>query len=130
MNPSFDESVIFSLNMMSTEIINRKLSNFNIEQSRSFIDAKRHEYFKKFMKESDSDFRSDFKNRLKNSSPFYKYYNEIIINFSTSISSADDSPKNNYYYNPKLFQILHDRLYLIPFWSGIMIKGKKSIILS
>ena len=61
---------------------------------------------------------------IKQNSPFNNYFNHII----TSMRKVDqiqleiNNSKTNRYFYPELFNIIKEKLYLIPFWTGVMIR--------
>jgi len=70
--------------------------------------------------------KSQFKS-LKKESPFSKHYNQIILNWKRSLQDEIDhnSIAVNDFYNPELFSIVHDYIYMLPLWTKILIKKVK-----
>ena len=65
-------------------------------------------------------FVDSVKENIKQKSPFATYYNNLLKTFAEKATDVNDVP--NEYYNPKLFQIISNRLYLSPMWTGFIFK--------
>ena len=62
-------------------------------------------------------------NSIKQSSPFNKYFDSMIKILSKERSEVNKHKEIlNRYYFPELFNIIQEKLYVIPLWTGIMIK--------
>ncbi len=62
-------------------------------------------------------------NNLKKSSPFSSYYFIKIKEFALKeCPQADLINETNSFYNPLLFDIIKNRLYIVPLWSGFVFK--------
>lgn len=53
-------------------------------------------------------------------SKFSDYYSRLIA--LNKINKTEKYEKINNYYRPKLFQLIKDQLYLMPLWSGVIIR--------
>ena len=63
-------------------------------------------------------------NNLKKCSPYIKHFKDII----NSIPTEDYNIKTfNEYFSPELFNIIEEKLHLLPFWTGIMIRQCQSV---
>ena len=57
---------------------------------------------------------------LKNNSPFTKYFDTMINNtFKNNIGILEENSEENIFYNPILFNLIKDQLYVLPLWTGI-----------
>ena len=60
---------------------------------------------------------------LCTNSPFSNRFNQILNTCISLLPTKNiNNNKNNPYYNPKLFQLIVDQLYIMPLWTGVMIK--------
>ena len=59
---------------------------------------------------------------IKQNSPFNKYFNSIIHSMTMDDSKKVENTGLNQYFAPELFNIIKDKLYLIPLWTGLMIR--------
>ena len=108
--------------------MNRNLTMLKIEEKE---DDKKNT-FKKFKANRniliiDDDFKES---NLKMSSPFKIYFDKLIIKHSQNIKMKlknSIEKKENFFFCPQLFEILTDYTYILPFWTGIIIKYWKSI---
>jgi len=64
---------------------------------------------------------------LKSSSPFQIYFNDVIKKCETCVDFSNQNSANeflNEFFHPELFLIIKSMLYLVPFWSGLMLIDK------
>ena len=62
------------------------------------------------------------KDNERENSPFHKYYMNKINQYSNSKKSPTDEVfVDNEFFNQDLFEVLKERMFLLPIWSGIMI---------
>ncbi len=59
---------------------------------------------------------------IKSNSKYKAYYDELIQTFKSSNCRADRPSPPNSFYSPKLFDLIREKLYLMPLWSGVMIR--------
>jgi hypothetical protein len=57
---------------------------------------------------------------IRSSSPFTAYYLNLVKENLSGFHN-DGSTVKNKYYNPHLFMLLINRLYMLPMWSGLML---------
>lgn len=63
---------------------------------------------------------------LKKSSPFSLYFKNVLKGFEEKIKNAQYNSKGeNVFFNPTLFALIVDQLYLLPLWTGITIDDFK-----
>ncbi len=74
----------------------------------------------KFVETSDNEFNQVMKN-----SPFTKYYQKMIAHFGNIIFNHNSfnvqSNEYNPYFNPFLMNIIIERLYHMPMWTGVLL---------
>jgi len=112
-----------SIFAISTAIKGTELSNNKILAMSTPEERIRSKSFSEFLNISQS---TNDKKTIKHESPFHKYYEDKIKYFKEKTSdhltfSAQNLTANEFYC-PKLFDILIGQFYLIPIWSGIIIK--------
>lgn len=72
--------------------------------------------------EQDSEFLfDDSTESIKKDSPYTSHFRKIVSNANNLIESNSDSSIENEFYNPILFEIIMERIHLVPLWSGIII---------
>jgi len=75
----------------------------------------------------DSDFP---KNSLKTDSPFKVHFDKLIRmhqkEVQAKITNIDEN-ETNFEYCPALFDILREYLYIVPFWTGVMMNYRKTL---
>jgi hypothetical protein len=115
-------SVIFSISYMETKIQTRHIQDSHLEliEQRSPDEKTRDQFFEDFLKESNSFFAYEYENKIKESSPFTDYFKDLLKTFEI-VESNNTSQVPNTLYCPNLYTIIHDKLYIIPMWSAIMI---------
>ncbi len=77
----------------------------------------------------DLDYYIDFEksdDEIKSNSKYRKYYDELILSFKSTSSAFGPSPYN-IFYSPRLFELIYDKLYLMPLWSGVMVQQTASV---
>ena len=111
-NPSVDRSI----QIIGDELKKRNVSSVSIS-SDDYIESST----------SETDEKPTFYNTEKvisNESPFRKYYERIIDeNFQKLRWTESEimSCERNSFFNKRLFNIIKERLYLLPMWSGLML---------
>jgi hypothetical protein len=51
------------------------------------------------------------------------YYDELISRFKSKLINMPYSPAlDSLFFSPSLFKLIHEKLYLMPIWSGVMIR--------
>ncbi len=75
----------------------------------------------------DSDFP---KNSLKTDSPFKVHFDKLIRmhqkEVQAKITNIDEN-ETNFEYCPALFDFLREYLYIVPFWTGVMMNYRKTL---
>ena len=75
----------------------------------------------------DDDFNE---NNLKKNSPFKAYYEKLLNKHGQNIKSKinrESCVEANFFYSPKMFEILSDYIHIVPFWTGIMLSFWKTL---
>jgi len=127
-NQILDESVLFSLEYLNNELNRRLLSTNNVENERSFQKQDRDKNFESFLKEEDIYMGHDYDKNIKSSSPFSKYFDNMIKKWQLDLIEKNKNKNvnqfNNEFYCPSIFNIIKGELALIPLWSGLMLNGQ------
>ena len=112
-----------SLEYAQQSILERKLDSYSnisgIQSDFKIGEEKIKENNKFFL--LDEILKKDIKN-IKINSPFTSYFEEKIKVFRQCLSDIDginQSEEKNPFYNPGLFKIIEEKLYIAPFWSSI-----------
>ena len=115
-----------SFHVIQNSISNRHLNKDDLPFERTKRDIKNANEKKELKNQEYRVFTKSQLRNLKNDSPFSKYFKNIIVSWKREIQQEiDDSSVNkNIFYNPKLFEEIQDYLYLIPFWTKILIKNQ------
>ena len=66
-------------------------------------------------------FSKEIQTGLINNSPYTKYYENILKNLNDSIETCKTSNQRNLLFDPGLFNLINDQLYIAPLWSGMLI---------
>ncbi|CAF1144677.1 unnamed protein product, partial [Brachionus calyciflorus] len=120
-NQYFDRSVVYSLNTLKIKIRERNLSNLDISGERNPEKLSRDIDFKKFLKGTNENIGEKEEIIFRNS-PFKTYFDELISKYKVRIQKTTSKYMiNNEYFCPDLFNILENKLYLVPLWTGILI---------
>ena len=117
-----------SKNEIDNQLMKRNLTMLTIAEK----DDDKKNIFKKFKANQnililDNDFKES---NLKMSSPFKIYFDKLINKHSQNIKMKlknNNEKKENFFFCPQLFVILTDYTYILPFWTGIIIRYWKSI---
>ena len=113
---SMDSSVLFSIRVLQTELLNRNLQKLNVN-----IDVN----IRRPIFENKSQIEIDEQSIIEHS-PFKKFFDEQINLYDGNIKRrTEENTKNNEvntFYCPEAFEIIKKKLYLLPLWSGIMLK--------
>ena len=125
-NQYLDSTVLFSINLMRNEVKDRKLSKLDISCERTVDEVTRDTIFDYFLTESNVFIDPDFKQQIKKSSPFEDYFSKKIKLYQDQLKIRIENNLNlglklNEFYCPSLFNLLFNKLYLLPLWSGIII---------
>ena len=73
----------------------------------------------------DNDFQ---KNALKIDSPFKEYFDKLIRLHNQEVQAqVTNKDEINFDYCPELFDILREYLYIVPFWTGMMLDYWKTL---
>ena len=113
------QKVSNATNNLKQKLNERNLGIFeNYIQPGKFVDKKK--TFNIFINDDDYD-------SIKTQSPFTKYYDDMIHILKNSIETMEDN--QNHLYMPELFELIEKKLYLMPFWSAILIKQGQKILL-
>jgi len=122
-----DYTVLYSLKFLMHEIRNRELGCIDINCSNTDRNE-RDKFFNQFLKYSQIFISSDFKYNLVKDSPFTGYFNEVIEKSKSDKSEKLKLDKTNIenlalneLYNPEIFKILLNEMYLVPLWTFVMI---------
>jgi hypothetical protein len=109
-------------------LIENRLKNRNLDQDffydESEKDRQRYQSKMELNSKSNLIYTKRQLKGLKNSSPFKKYFEKIIYsNFKNKISQeySKENLEENIFYNPALFTLIYDVMYLLPLWSGVLI---------
>jgi hypothetical protein len=69
--------------------------------------------------------------KLKKNSPFVKYYEKLIGQFYKRITTGQnfnvETDKLNPFHYPSLFNIIRERLYHVPLWTGVLLNKSSRI---
>ncbi len=122
-NKYLDQTVVYSLKALRTELINRDLHRVNIQNISSPTLTKRNAQFAKHLDLSDDQSFLESNKTIITNSPFKKYFDIFFVNMQQNIDkkTVNLNLKPNPYYQPELFNIIRKQMYIIPLWSGIMI---------
>lgn len=111
-----------SIFKISSAIRGTELSKNKLFEKATPEERKRQKHFNEFLDISNP---SSDKKSVKNDSPFQNYYENKIEYFKTKIQlNSNETLSANEFYCPELFNILKSQLYLLPIWSGIMLKNR------
>ncbi|CAF1151313.1 unnamed protein product, partial [Brachionus calyciflorus] len=122
-NPVFDESVVYSFNLLQQMIKDRKLTNIDFSEERTPEQTIRDNEFKSYFKSSKLVIEEE---KIEKNSPFKKYYDGLIEGFKQNISiKGEKCYKKNRYYSPDLFIILKNQLFNLPLWTGVLLNDCK-----
>ncbi len=122
-NKYLDQTVVYSLKALRTELINRDLHRVNIQNISSPTLTKRNAQFAKHLDLSDDQSFLESNKTIITNSPFKRYFDIFFVNMQQNIDkkTVNLNLKPNPYYQPELFNIIRKQMYIIPLWSGIMI---------
>lgn len=126
-NKYLDTTVLYSLDVLSKEIRNRKLCHIDPDYESFLSEQKeRDDLFEIFLKESKIFISADFECSIKQSSPFTTHYEIQIERYNQLLKKSEVDNKNlnfasNEYFSPDIFKILSDQMYLTPLWTGVML---------
>ncbi len=114
-------SMISSLNFLKDALALREISlSFDYEEKKE-IDLRGNINGKVFLE------NTSFNENLKQESPFQHYYDDLIKTFESSLENnpVETNLEFNQYYNPDLFKIIRSKLYIMIFWSGLVLDNFK-----
>lgn len=117
LNSEFNSDMVsISIDKLRKKIYQRNSGMFDKEENFvNFDDTKKDIYI------NDDDYNS-----IKVQSPFSEYYKNMISSLSNSVVKS--SCHENEFYMPEFFELISEKLYLMPLWSGILIKQGQKII--
>ena len=130
MNQNLDGTVYFSLDLLSNDIMINKCGYFEEQTNKDNQHTSKTET--NYIDEACLVFGNDYEESIKNSSPFKSYYNNVFQNQANILNQKQELDKSqnylpNEFFCPELFEILHDKLYLIPLWTGLLLDNNKKI---
>jgi hypothetical protein len=107
-------------------LIENRIKNRNLDQDFSYEDSKSD------MDRLSSRFELNSKQNLiitkkqlkglKNISPFKKYFDSFINTKLVNVNEMlDKNLEDNVFFNPMLFKLIRDLLYLLPLWTGVLL---------
>jgi hypothetical protein len=125
-NASFN----LSLKTLRECIINRKLHQFG-NSPKTFSDQKERDFIHKIKvkdEESNKVYLFSIRAKIKQESPFTKYFETKISNFKLKVVQDSDNNEKmnlerNLLYLPAIFKIIENFLHILPLWSGLMISS-------
>jgi hypothetical protein len=120
--------VLMSLSFLRERILHRKLDQKidpKLEEDIEYLDKKA--YLASNQQDNILMMTTETVESLKLSSPFQIYFNDVIKKCETSVTFSNQNSTNtilNEFFHPQLFFIIQSMLYLVPFWSGLMLLDK------
>ncbi len=117
-----NEKNINSLKIVAYCIKNRKL-DFDIVGTETLEESKRTETQKKLNNIAPRVFTVKKIRSLKKQSPFRKYFDKMILFFQKSVEKNKNDFDINEFFEPALFHLILQQLYLLPLWTGIFIQN-------
>ena len=126
-NKYYDESVITAIKYLASELRKRNLGKIDIEIERLPDEKVRDSQFNDLINSSNIFIGVNHEKSIKESSPFTEYYKKEINKYKIVLVKNQSGLTNkpiNEYYCPDLFYILEKQLYLIPVWSGLMLRSQ------
>ncbi len=120
--------VVYSLFTIHNLVIGNTLHTNNKPfQNDTPQEKERNDLFSEFLNISQQSIEENFETSLRKKSPFTQYYEGVISKIRKShCQNTSYLYTKNEFYCPKLFQLVEDQLYIVPLWSGIMIKDQKT----
>lgn len=116
-----DKTTIESIRILAQEMKNRDISGLDVMAERVFAEKERDRQFDILLKKEQSYSQKNEKTLIE-SSPFTRYYREKLKEYDEMLKQRMDSlnmPQHlNEFYCPALFNLLVDKLYSIPMWTG------------
>jgi len=95
---------------------------FNVSLEHTPRHKQRELDFIELTNKNNDEFCKTKKKSIKTNSPFTDYFNAMIGNLSIYLQDNDGiNSKKNLFYQPDLFRLFKNQLYLAPVWSGIFI---------
>lgn len=124
-NTLIDTFFIFNSkkNDSKVELALKQLKNNISLRHLDTIDCGNAAAFQKKSKELDVLYESSCNNaNLKEESPFTKYFNSLLERITAqSPPSVEASLADNAYFNPELYDVFTNYLYIMPIWSGVIL---------
>ena len=124
-SPTINATSASAINYLRSQISNRDPSDLayaNFEGLGSKEDSEREKNFELLSMLDDIQLQTI--KTLKKASKFQSYFENILNANMKIISNYDITKHLNPYYSPKLFLIIMNYIYIIPFWTGIMLNLK------
>ena len=121
------QRVFNSFFAIRNSISNRRINANDLPYEETDREKRRNEAQKELKNPLHKVFTKSQFRSLKKESPFTKYYNPIILKWKRDLQGEkfDSSLPKNDFYNPSLFSLISDYLYMIPFWTKILVKKIK-----
>jgi hypothetical protein len=120
--------MLFSLNYLSNI---SKTQDYGYLANRTNQNEKeRDRLFEEFLNESNIYVEDDVEQTIRNSSPFKTRYEEILTKKQIEIDNSEKINSTNVineFYCPQLFELIKDKLYNIPMWTGLMLRTTNKI---
>ena len=116
-----DSTVQNSLDILSTELINRNIDLCDVLTERTPEQLERDSLFE--IQCQLSDLPREKQLTFKENSPFQKYYEKRRLNFKELLSNKAQKENliENDFYCPGLYDLITEEVYMLPFWTGLMI---------
>ena len=121
----FNRKFISSITIESIKFIKNEMSQRELKHYYDFYENE-NLYENNFEKYQKIVHQENINPSVKKASPFSMYYNDLITKFS---KKDNNSTKDlNDFYNPELFKIIQNKLYLMPFWTGLLFKKTHNLL--
>ena len=121
MSETFDEKVAVSLRVLKNDISRRDNNELKINTLLNNEAVEENEKANLYIWNDDMK-----KAEIKKNSPFLKYYENIFQHFQKTIMPIEKKD-NNIFYSPDLFELIKNKMYLMPLWTGVMIKQASTV---
>jgi hypothetical protein len=118
----FNDSIIDSLNWIKKEVQFRNFGKYENE------DFKKNKHFDKDSENINYFVKCESRNDVYKNSPFRVYFENFFKKLKTEkckIPTTGVKMKNemiNEYYFPKLITLIEEQMYIVPLWTGLMLK--------
>ena len=129
-NQKFEtNSLLYSFTYLKKEILNRKIekqTDPDVFEEPAYLEKNS---ILKTLSDMPED-KIETLSSLKNDSPFKKYFDNVLKNIEIKLQKDNESEiadVENKYYCPELFNIIKSMLYILPFWSGLILNNKPEL---